>query len=83
MDRGEDGLHLRKVGLNRFAQNKSVRRLKKNLGDQNIASGMLVDPFNSSVRIGRGPGPGPPERLQRLCQRVGHTGPVINHQYFH
>ena len=71
------------MGLNCLTQNKSVRRLKENFGDQDIASAMLVDPFDSIVGIRCGTGAGPSQCVQRLRQRVGLTGPVINDQYFH
>jgi len=83
MDRGEDCFHPGQVGLNRLAQDESVRRLKENFRNQDVTTAMLVDPFDGGVGIGCGPGSGPPESMQRLRQRVGHTGPVINDQYFH
>lgn len=83
MDRCEDRFHPGQVGLNRLAQYESVRRLKENFRNQHVATAMLVDPLDGRVGIGRGPSPVPPESMQRLRQGVGHTGPVINDQYFH
>jgi len=69
--------------LDSFPESESVRRLQKNLCDKNVAASFSVDPLHRFVGVGRGTDPRPSEGLERLSQRLGHSGPTIHEQNFH
>jgi hypothetical protein len=83
VNRGENRFHLRQVRLDGFAESEPVRRLKKNFGDEDVASPVPVDPFDGIIRAGCGSGICPPKGLERTRQRVGHPGRTIYDEYFH
>ena len=83
VNRGENGFHPRQVRLDCFPESESVRRLKKDLRDKDVAPSVPIDPFHRIIGVCCGSCSCPAKGLERLRERFGYSGSTIYDQYFH